>query len=401
MKGLDPVVRDGKWELDLRKQGFGWHYHLGPASLSREQAIHVAYAKLEELRAARLAEPHAQLELVTGAPPTFAGVVDRWQACKRVEVAASESYIRKNANRLRRDLGAYVLSDFCDGHGADRVTAYRDWLLAAPLSPLTVRNVFSVLGQVLEFASDPERRWLPFVPRFPKMPKKTPPRFDWIDEADFRRVRARVYADVSPAQLAANLRREGITTDPALYIAQRKVYLSWAMYTGSRKHDCDELVGDDVGLGAGIFVRHARKTGAMEEQFPMPEPLLEDLREYLTFVGREHFRAGERIGGGVWSTATRTMGEIARELELGLLTMRILRRSFVRKMRLLGYSEAECAAYMGHADLTMIRQVYARVVRPVGVARSLWRSPVTAAPGAGVRTRKVLAFPSAQLLKKG
>lgn len=404
MKGLDPVVVDGQWKVRLSRQGFGWHYVLGPASLPREQAIHLAYAKLEELRAARLAEPHAQLELQTGPPRTLAAAVDAWRAVKRVKRQASERYVKTYAARVIRDLGSYNLLQFVDGGGQERITAYLDRMLAAGAASRTVRNVLSTLKQVLRFSANPERRWIPFVPEFPRQPELPAPLYQWIDEPLFRHLRAQLYAPgVEWDALVSWLRRAGNRKlgSPELFVERRRVYLSWLFYTGVRNQDADHLSADDVSLDFGVYTRRAQKTSAEPMQFAMPEPLVDDLRAYLAAAGREFFLPKERIGGGRWANVARILQRKARELGIEVdVTPRIFRRSFAREMFVLGYEPREVAEMMGHVDLSMLQEIYVQTPRPKGPARSLWRRTVPGAHGGNVGPAKVLRFGLAPELQK-
>ena len=403
MKVPNPKLVGDHWECDFRPE-FSWHTRVGPASLSREDAIHGAYARLAELRRERLAEPGAQLELRAGVPATFAAAVDAWQAVKGVRRADSARYVKTYAKQVRAELGAYLLSEFVDGGGQLRLVKYVNNLLAEGLAARTIRNRLSVVGQVLVFCTDLERRWLPFVPRLPVPPSLPPPRFEWIEEATFRALRASLYApgvelDSLRAWLArpAN-RRQG----PAeLFVARRRVYLSWLFYTGVRTADANHLTGNDVGLDIGVYVRRARKTDVAPAQFELPEPLILDLREYLAVVGREFFLSGERIGGGRWNNVSRLLQRAARILGVGPVNPRILRRSYARKMFQLGYEIKDVAERMGHADLRMLNEIYVQTPRPSGRARSLWRATVSRTPQSGGAPGVVVAFPSARDLKKG
>ena len=88
----NPVRSEGKWLVDLRAWDLGRRIPLGPDTLSEADAIHACYAKLAELRAARAAEPGAQLELAPrGArPELFTQLLDRWGARQRHRTAAGK-----------------------------------------------------------------------------------------------------------------------------------------------------------------------------------------------------------------------------------------------------------------------------------------------------------------------
>jgi integrase len=331
----------------------------------------------------------------------LAAAIDAWEPTKRYsDNPGSVAYGRQYAKAVRTELGAVPLGAFCQVGGEERLRKYVRDLERGDFGPKysarSIRNRLSILRQVLRWCTGDERGWLPYVPMFPELPKNPAPRFSWIGETDFRHVRERIYQDTHAyGNLVGALKRTGDETPPLLYVARRKLYLSWVYYTGARTHDADELVSDDVGLDMGVYIRHARKTGIPLEQFELPTPLADDLRAYLAFCGREHFHPAEPIGGGPWSTVARVLEETAQAAKLGHLNPRILRRSYARRMFELGYTEKEVADRMGHVDLRMLHEIYARTPRAPGRARSLWpRFTVTPAPSQPTPPRKVVQFPS-------
>lgn len=383
MRNPIPKREGGKWIVDLRPE-FGWHYVLGPDSLPEIEAVNLAWQKLFELREKRASEPVPQLEIaVPGtAPKTFAVAVDRWEPLKLAEtIEESKSYVRTYAKRVRKALGPLTLSQFVDGGGQARLVEYLQAMRDAGESARTIRNSLNTVRQVLAFCSDEERRWIPFMPRFPKAPKVQKPQFDWVGEEVFRAIRARIYQGLKPGQLAGILKYEKIDVSPELYVERRKLYLSWCFYTGHRTHDADDWTADDVGLDVGTYLRHGQKTDAAIEQFEMPEPFVADLRAYLRIVGREFFLPREPIGGGPWKTVARILQRAASAIGVGKLNARILRRSFARKMFELGYTIKQVADRMSHVDLRMLHEIYVRTPRPVGRARSLWKITVPLTPG--------------------
>jgi len=397
-----PVVREGKWEVDLRSWGFkGWHYVLGPAELPQLQAVHRAYAKLEELRAARLAEPGAQLELrpVAGAPRTFAEALDEWERRKQYDTDAGAAWGKKYTALVRADLGTYALAEFQGHAGEDRMLAYLRSLEALGLGSRTIRNRFSIVLQVLRLAAD--RRWLDGVARAPKMPRRPPPRYEWIDEATFRAVRAKLFdSDRGRRVLERHARARGCREPAAVLVERRKVYLSLLFYLGLHPADAAAFSDDHIYLDAGAYRRHNNKSAACvpDEQFELPEPLIDDVRALLALLGREAFYCGELIGGP-WPDGARNNELQAIQEELGIkgapLCAQVMRRSFAREMFRRGYSIAEVAARMGHVDETMLREVYARTPRPIGRARTRWtRTPIAGAPTTHAGARVVQFRPT-------
>jgi integrase len=404
-----PYLLDGKWVVDLRSWGFGWHYTLGDASLPESEAIHRAWARLFQLQQERTAAPPgAQLRLESApggaGPATFAGAVDAWEPTRRGKTEGGKKWLRQYAKAVRAEFGATRLVALCQTGGEKLI---RDYVLALErgdfgqcYSGRSIRNRLSVIRQVLRFCVGDERSWLPYVPMLPEAPAKAAPKFDWIGEEVFRWVRDRIYADSSTSHLKAVMRREELGDDPALYVARRKIYLSWLFYTGARTGDADRLTADLVGLHTGIYIRMGTKTGVPLEQFPMPTPLVDDLKAYLAFVGREFFLPEEPIGGGPWSTVARVLGETAAAIGKPILNPRIFRRSYARCMFALGYQIKDVADRMGHADMRMLHEVYARAERPTGAARTLWPRFTVKGPTSNEPPRKVVAFPSARGVKR-
>lgn len=400
-KNLTPRIVGGHYEVDFRKHGFPtkWHIRIGPASLSPIEAIHAAYSKLDELRRARTAEPTGQLELPAGAPDSFAGAMDEWQRRKEYATTDGRDYGEKTARAVRKDLGAYELSDFDGVVGEDRLLAYKRALAA--LAGRTVRNRFSIVGQVLEFAH--RRHWIGAIPIMPAMPPPAPPRHEWIDEPTFRAVRAGISLQFAgaPGNRGGNCIQLALGETPEGWTERRRVYLSWAFYVGAHNRDCDLLDDSHVSMDVGIYIRHNSKNAAhvSDESFPMPEPLQDDLRALLAVLGREAWWCGEMIGGGAWAHADRTLARAQAALGIpgARLNVRILRRSFVREMARRGYSERQIADYMGHSDTRMIHEVYLRAPKPPGGAVSLWtRAPLRGAPTTPNTAARVL-----QIVKSG
>lgn len=353
-----PTLRAGAWVVDLRPFGFGQRYKLGDAGdLVELAAVHAAYSLLERLRRERAAEPVAQLVLPTGAPETFAAGLDAWEARKVYGTAGGERGGKVYAKLVRRELGAYALRDFCPPAGNDRLHAYARTLTDRGLSPRTVRNRFSTVMQVLHFCA--ARGWV-VCPERPPLPGNPPPVFRWITESNFRALRDEIFS-------------RGARTRPDHY-ARRRFYLSWLFYTGSHTADADALTVDSIFVDGGSYIRRNSKSAAVvpDEQFEMPEPLIDDLRELERAVGG--FKPADPLGGGPWKKVALRLGDASDRLDFPhRVNPRILRRSFAREMFQRGYSEQEVADRMGHVDLTMLHEVYVRTPRPPGQVRSRWK----------------------------
>lgn len=400
-----PVRESGQWLVDLRAWNFGRRIPLGPESLSEVDAIHLAYAKLDELRRVRLAEPGAQQELRArdGAPELFAEAIDRWAARRKYRTAAGEIGAKNVQAALRRELGAYRLAEFEGTEGEDRLLAYLNNL--SHLGAVTVRWRFAVISSVITFAT--KRGWLRNPPPMPvdELPALPAPNFDFTDEPTFRRVRAAVFSTVKHS-VRAEAEARGETVGQ--YVARRRVGMSLLLYLGLHPRDVfgdPEFVTNktgervdmrtkkgfvagftdaNLGLDVGVYVRQNSKSARVVpvEQFELPEPLTDDLRGLLAVLGREAFRAGERIAGGAWPKCTEVMTAAAERIGVGgpAFTARLLRKTYAREMFKHGYSVKEVSDRMGHVSTLMLQAVYARTPRPLGSAKTRWLRAIPGAP---------------------
>jgi integrase len=220
--------------------------------------------------------------------------------------------------------------------------------------------------QVLRFAG--ARGWA-ICPQVPPLPPRPVPVFNWVNEALFRAIRDEIFS-------------RGERVAPEVY-ARRRVYLSWLFYTGAHTADADALTTDALFLDGGAYIRHNEKSARVvpDEQFEMPEPLIDDLRELERGLGHELW-PGSPFAGGPWPHVARIVGRAARRLGVAHpVNPRVLRRSFAREMFQRGYAVQEVADRMGHVDLRMLHEVYVRTPRAAGAARSKWKRPRTPAPG--------------------
>lgn len=378
MLRLNPKVWQGRWVIDLRAVGFGRRYVLGAESLGREEAVHSAYALLAQLRGERVSEIAQRDLLGERAPQFFGSALDAWQAGKRVDSAGSASYVKLYARLVRADLASYQLSSFAPPEGNQRLIAYVGELERRQLSGRTVRNRVSIVEQVLRHAAG--LGWIASPPLHPRMPPKAAPIFRWLTEAMFRSLRAEVYKGVSLAEM----RRAAVETDAELelFVARRRMYLSWLFYTGVHHYDADHATADWLFIDGRAYIRHNNKSArcVQDEQFEMPEPLYADLRELEALQGRPFFPA-ESFTGGPWPECSRVMQKAAVRLKFPHgANPSILRRSYAREMYLRGYTVREVADRMGHADERMLKEIYVRTPRGEGRVKSRWITP-SAAPG--------------------
>lgn len=375
MKRPDPQVRGGKWVVDLRAWNHGQRYTLGPDTLSREDALHLAYGALATLQGERMAEAATERDLFSERAPTlFAAALDAWQQQKTYDGKDSERYGAEHTRLVRRELGAYKLADFSPPGGHARLLAYVRELERRGLSGRTLRNRFSILGQVLRFSV--ERGWLDQPPMMPRMPPKAGPVYRWISEVMFRALREELYKDVPLWRMTGRRGEAGVVDEQtyAVFIARRRVYLSWLFYTGVHLRDADTASADQLFLDGHAYIRHNNKSrkSVPDEQFEMPEPLYRDLVELTEILGRP-FYPGELFTGGPWRHAARQMGAAAKRLAFpDTVTAVILRRSFAREMFLHGYSVRQVADRMGHTNERMLNEIYVRTPRPEGHQKTRW-----------------------------
>lgn len=370
MKRPELRIEAGKWVADLRALGFG-RYRVCDASEPEKEALHCAYEMLADLRRERMAELSQRDLFDEKGPEFFGAVLDRWQAEKRYDRAGSEKYGRSYAKLVRAELGAYRIADFAQPDGNRRMVAYVRELEKRSFSGRTIRNRLSIAEQVLRFAV--ERGWLASAPLHPKLPPKAAPVFHWITEPMFRALRSDILRGVTVERMGGT---GGIkdAAGLALYVARRRVYLSWLFYTGVHNADADTASADQLFLDGRAYIRHNQKSSRVvpDEQFEMPEPLFADLTALQEALGRPFF-PGERFAGGPWSKCSKVMQAAARRLGFPHgATPRILRRSYAREMFLRGYEIHEVADRMGHVDERMLREIYVRTPKAAGHARSRW-----------------------------
>ena len=372
----DPRTVEGRWTVDLRRAGFGQRYSLDlPATEPREEALHRAYALLEQLRGRRLAEPEQRDLFGETTPVLFASALDAWRRQKR-STDGAKRYVDTYARLVRQELGEYQLADFAPPDGTRRLQTYVATLERRGLSGRTIRNRLSTAEQVCRFAV--LQGWIASVPLHPAMPPKARPVFRWLTEAMFRALRTEIYRDVKAAQMFRVVGADRAALP--LYVARRRMYLSWLFYTGVHHYDADHATSDWLFLDGRAYIRHNHKTSMEPVQFEMPEPLYSDFRELEALQGRTFF-PGEQFTGGGWPDCARVMQKAA--VKLGFphgANPSILRRSYAREMFLHGYDVHEVADRMGHVDTRMLREIYTQTPRAAGHPKTRWLDTATAPP---------------------
>lgn len=390
-----------RWRLDLRVPwDLGRHWlDAPPPPAGSELAIHLSYALLRQLEAKAPAGPQATLPGADGR--TFGDALREYLAwrtnVKKWRKKGGERWSREVARRLGRELGSRPLADFAPPQGGRLLLRYRDLCRGGGLPPQLaakrMADLLVVIKQTLRFAAAADRGWLAACPEFPDARIDSEEvirvaRDKWIDEASFRAARAQLYEDFDG--------RRGLLTwlrkiDPAAgpedlhaLICARRLYLSWAFYTGLRRHDLDELTSANVSADGRRYARHARKTGARVTTEICPPPLRADIEAELRRLGRP-FRRGELICGGRWKNVARVLATACRLAGVERFNLMDCRRSFVWHKAVAGVREEDCVRLLGHRDSRMIRAVYLQVL-PASAAdadSAAWPEPITDLPGTG------------------
>lgn len=398
---------DRVWKLDLRTPWkLGRHVlHCEPPPVGFADALHESYALLARLEAER---PHGpQLDLPGTAGRTVAAVLAAYLAERKYRKAGGRKWVTETAARVLEEIGDWPLAELIPPEGTKRLWAWRDRIrregyerryatkaVRVAVGPRAMLDRMQVLRSALEWSMEPPRLWLPCLPAFPdpRLDESEPmgkPRDAWVDEATFRAVRDAIYSSNMGAGMMQELCEQGLLGDSgtvADYIARRRLWLSFAMYTGMRHHDLDELTDQSASLAFGVFWRFGRKTSD-EEAAPedLPPPLRADLEWERRRLGRDYF-AGERIAGGPWPRATRVIAAACRRVGVPAFDVMTLRRSFCYHKDIAGVEEADLVRLMGHKDSRMIRRVYLQVPSRSkrNAAGAAWPEMATTAPGTGI-----------------
>jgi integrase len=354
-------------------------------------AVHAAHAKLMEVR---YKFRGSQLDLPSlSSDKTVAETIPLWLKEKRWRTRGGEDWTRQTAAVLLKELGPRILREL----DIDVLTAYRDARRAGTdgeaIGPQAMSSRLTVLRQTLAWAAMPPRRWIPFVPPMPS-PKVNPDEkitralTKWVDEGTFRAMRAGLYDHQSArGGLMGELRERNAPCTMAEVrdlVEKRKLYLSFAFYTGMRRHDLNELTDADVNLDMRCYWRSGRKTGVERAPEAIPAPLMSDLLDERRRLGRP-YREGEMICGGPWRHVARVMAAASKRAEVVEFNLMDCRRSFVYHKALAGVAEDKLVRLMGHSDSTMIRTVYLQLTPRLqrDEAGAAWPEQLTLAPGTG------------------
>jgi hypothetical protein len=392
-----PVLRRGRWTLDLRWAGLGQYTLRTPGiealAIPATQEAFAVFAREREA---------AERNAVQGsifAGPTLRRVARGWLEDREHATTGGRRYVEGTSGgagyvgQIVAKFGDRAVRQFEAPQGTQVLRGWRDEMHAAGLSPKTRRNYLNVLMQILAYAASRDLvKALPVKPRPTKEDETlTSPDQPWYTETDFRALRSKLYVGAED-ELASWLghHHPGDTVDA--YVARRRLYCSFAFYTGMHVWDLDHLNDASCSPDVGTYARsnHKSARSVPVQWFEMPQALHEDVAEELHRLGRP-WRHAEPIAGGPWANGSRVLMSTARRhgLPTPVNFRSVLRRSTVHEYCLRGHDVAWVAKILGHVDQRMIDTVYRRVVqrqrsdRPVpwdrdSTARILRGAPATA-----------------------
>lgn len=412
---------DCVWRLDLREPWkLGRHViHGEPPPAGKIPALHAAYAMLARLQAAR--PPQAQCELPGTAGRTVGQLLEEYTAQRKYRSLGNRKSVEATAARIRRELGHVplvaltraVLAEWRDTVRAGYVRTYPGGAaVAVNVGCKAMRERVSVLRRALKLAV--EQGYLASVPPLPD-PKLGDdeqffcPGVAWVDEATFLAVRDSIYlGPMGTSALEGHWRKGGLPWPGCTledYIARRRLYLSFALYTGLRRHDLDLLSDLSVAPAFGVYYRTSHKThlvrGVPER---MPPPLAEHIQRELDRRKLLAFPPGDLICGGPWHRVTRVLAVACRHVGVPPFDLRVLRRSFAYHKAADGVAKDKLKDLMSHSTSAMLDHVYAQIpdagtrddagarwpelrTRAAGAARIL---PISVAAGVAKVPPKVL-----------
>lgn len=372
MATVTPQRFQGRWVVDLRAFGFGQRYRLSvPPDAPEVAAVHAAYGLLEKLRRGSAAEssPPAQ-EILPGTAPggglggdcMFRFACDEWIGRQQWRTEGGAKWGRGTLTTVRRELGHLRIAQFEAPTGDDLLLGYVRGLREKGLAPASRRGRLSIAARVLKFCR--RRGWLATMPEIPRAmeggePARAPIAFTPYTEVMFRKLRAEVLSKFRPGSIP-----DCPPGQEDAYRARRRLYLSFAFYTGVHTADLDSLKAESILLDFGMYMRVNSKSSRFvsPEPFDMPEGLRLDIEEELRRLGRE-WNPGELICGGRWMFALRTVKRAAKRLGLPPFDFRtVARRSCVWHYALLGWPEEHSSRILGHVDRRMIATVYRQYI---------------------------------------
>lgn len=364
-------------------------------------ALHAAYAKLAECQAtAGATDGGSQLALPGTAGRTLAQACEGYVAERKYRGTAGQ-WVVSSVELVRKEVGSMSLVECSTKGGADRLLRWRDEVRASGRGPHAMKDRLQAFALVWRWAAAAPRQWVTLMPVLPswkvdETERIRAPAMKWVDESTFREVRKHIFDnDTARRSIWAELRRAGEPCDAAAvraYIARRKLYLSFAFYTGMRREDLNAVDDSYLSVDFGCYWRWGRKTGAEVAAEAICAPFAQDIRAEVARLGR-NFRAGELICGGPWWHGHRVLGTAAKAVGVSTFNLMDCRRSFVYHKAMAGVPEAKLVNLMGHADSKMIHAVYLclqpRLQRDE--AGAAWPAALSSVPGEG--DGRVLRFP--------
>jgi integrase len=363
-----PVLRRGRWTLDLRWADLGQYTLQTPGSNELAvQATQEAFAVFFRERDARELRSK-QGSVFSG--PTVRKVARDWSEEREHETSGGARYVAEYLAGVVKRFGDRAIRQFEPPAGSQVLKGWRDEMAkkGAPefRSPKTRRNYLNILLQLCRYAAD--RGLIAAVPVKPKATiideTMTSADWPWYTEADFRALRDGLYVGAE-GDLRAWLRRwrPGVSVDD--YIARRRLYCSFGFYTGMHVYDLDRLDDGQFAADIGTYARsnHKSARSVPVQWFEAPGQLWEDVQLELARLGR-HWNHGELICGGAWPRGAIVLTDTAKRL--GLPTpvnfRSVFRRSTVHEYCIRGWPLERVAKIVGHVDTRMIETVYRRVV---------------------------------------
>lgn len=332
-----PFLLRRKWVVDL---GLG-NVDL-PGVPGVPDAEHLAYrAALALSVSLRPSALGPQLPLVAPSNSvTIRGAAIAWaRDTQKALTDGGQKWREQYAKSIVEELGGELVSVFEPPAGNARLVAYHAHLQRKNLSQRTIRNRLSILGQILRHAASvASLSALPVMPRIRITRPDCP--YPVICEVDLRAIRA------------------------AVPCHQRRLYLSVGLYLGLHASDIASFSKKNLVGGfwpPSGWIRRNTKSSAMvpDAQFQIPPPMVRDLVATVAEIGID---PPGGLTGGIWNNSGTFLSRIKRRLGLScpVPTGRVLRRSCVWHLAAAGYTERECAEYLGHVDQRMIREIYVR-----------------------------------------
>ncbi len=378
MEKPTPILRTVKggrrvWWLDLRTPWGLGQYTLTTPGIDDvahfATAIHESWEKLL-LERGRAERATAQLSLLESGP-TVDVVVARWlEERSRERGGPVDRYTANCADRIAARWKGFPIRRLSGRSGTELLRVWRDEQAAdgEPTwrAPKTRRNTFGVTMMILRWARQEEQSMISELPEKPRVclsgETLESPEQPTLAEADFRKIRAELFSGGGAVRVSNDERHFATHEEAADYVARRRLYCSFGFYTGMRVKDLDALTSGSVGSDLTNFRRTSSKNKARVRIFEVPEQLRLDIKEELRRLARP-WRPGEKICGGPWAHPARVLAAAARRA--GILHRvdfrSVLRRSTVYELALRGWSEKDCADYLGHVDANMIHGVYLTV----------------------------------------